>query len=44
VPIVVSEFTKAQVTDKFTFRYLDKVTVKGKTQGVKIYELTGKTS
>jgi len=39
VSIIISEFTKRQVEDKFVFRYLDKVAVKGKVEGVEIYEL-----
>jgi len=41
VQIVVSEFTKKQANGKFVFRYLDKVAVKGKKEGVEIYELKG---
>ncbi|MFH1233646.1 MAG: adenylate/guanylate cyclase domain-containing protein [Patescibacteria group bacterium] len=39
VPIVISEYVKNQVNDKFIFRYLDKVRVKGKKEGIEIYEL-----
>ncbi len=38
---IVSEFTYNQVKDKFRFRLLDKVAVKGKNVGVYIYELLG---
>lgn len=37
--IIISEFTKAQISDEFVTRYLDKVAVKGKSEPVKIYEL-----
>lgn len=37
--IIVSEFVYAKVKDRFKFRFLDKVAVKGKKQGVYIYEL-----
>jgi adenylate cyclase len=39
VPIVTSEFTYGKTKDQFVWRYLDKVAVKGKKVGVKIYEL-----
>ena len=39
--IIVSATTYQQVADHFLFRPLDIVTVKGKTQGVLIYELVG---
>ncbi len=39
--VIVSEFTYNQVKNKFKFRLLDKVAVKGKTQSVYIYELLG---
>lgn len=39
--IIASQSIKNKVEDKFVFRYLDKVAVKGKTQGVEIYELVG---
>jgi len=39
VPIIVSNYVKNQVNDKFIFRYLDKVIVKGKKEVIKIYEL-----
>ncbi|MEA3398839.1 MAG: adenylate/guanylate cyclase domain-containing protein [Patescibacteria group bacterium] len=42
VEIAVSEFTRRAAEDKFIFRYLDKVAVKGKLEGVKIYELMGR--
>lgn len=41
VPIVISEYVKNQISDKFIFRYLDKVRVKGKKNGIEIYELVG---
>lgn len=37
--IIVSEFTKKAAGDGFLFRELDKLQVKGKNQGVTIYEL-----
>jgi len=37
--IIISEFTLAKVQDWVKVRYLDDVTVKGKTKPVKIYEL-----
>ena len=37
--IIISESTYQQVTDKFYCRLLDRVAVKGKSKGVKIYEL-----
>lgn len=39
--IVVSEYTYNKVKDKFRFRFLDRVLVKGKKRGVYIYELLG---
>jgi len=36
---MVSEFTYNNVKDSFKFRLLDKVKVKGKTEGIHIYEL-----
>lgn len=39
--IAVSEFTYKKTKDIFNFRLLDKVAVKGKTQGVYVYELLG---
>ena len=41
VRILVSEFTYAHVQDIFIFRELDRITVKGKTQPVGIYQLLG---
>jgi adenylate cyclase len=41
VRILVSEFTYAQVQDIFVFRELDRITVKGKTKPVGIYQLLG---
>ncbi|HEY8240127.1 MAG TPA: adenylate/guanylate cyclase domain-containing protein, partial [Kiritimatiellia bacterium] len=40
--VMVSEFTRAQVADRFTFRLLDRVVVTGKTKAVEVYELTGR--
>jgi adenylate cyclase len=37
--MIVSEFTYNKVKDNFKFRLLDKVAVKGKQQGIYIYEL-----
>jgi len=37
--IIVSEFTQEQCKDDFEFRFLDKITVKGRDQWIKIYEL-----
>lgn len=37
--IIVSQTTYGKVSDKFLFRPLDLVAVKGKRQGIKIYEL-----
>jgi len=37
--IIISEFTYAEVKDRFETRYLDEVAVKGKEKKVKIYEL-----
>lgn len=39
--IIISESTYKQVSDKFYCRFLDMVAVKGKSKGVKIYELIG---
>ncbi len=39
--IIVSEFTRQAVRDRFLFRELDLVRVKGKTEPVRIYELRG---
>ncbi len=39
--IMVSEFVYEKVKDKFQFRLLDRVAVKGKTHGVYVYELLG---
>jgi len=38
---VISESTYQQVAGQFTCRELDRITVKGKSQAVKIYELMG---
>jgi len=40
--IIVSQFVKDKAEDNFTFKYLDKVAVKGKEEKVEIYELIGK--
>ncbi len=40
--IIISEFTKNKLTDDFIVRELDKVAVKGKSEGVTIYELIDK--
>ena len=37
--IIISEFTYLKVKDKFKIRMLDKIRVKGKDEGVRIYEL-----
>jgi adenylate cyclase len=39
IPIVIAEGTYLQVAEKFVCRELDKITVKGKSQPVTIYEL-----
>lgn len=39
VRIIISEKTKDQLQDKFVVKYLDQVAVKGKKDGVKIYEV-----
>jgi len=39
--IIVSQFTRDKVKDKFDCQYLDKVNVKGKEIPVEIYQLTG---
>jgi len=36
--IIISEFTKAELGDKYLCRFIDKVKVKGKNTAVKIYE------
>ena len=41
VGILASEKTKAELNNKFVFRYLDTVAVKGKQTGVKIYQVLG---
>jgi adenylate cyclase len=41
--ILISEFTKKRLSDEFLTRQIEKVTVKGKTQGVMIYELMENT-
>lgn len=40
-PNIVSHATYEQASDRFVFRPLDLVAVKGKTQGIMIYELMG---
>ncbi len=42
--IMVSEFVYEKLKDQFCFRLLDRVAVKGKTQGVYVYELIGELS
>jgi adenylate cyclase len=37
--IIVSEYTYDQIKDKFKFRFLDRILVKGKHKGIYIYEL-----
>ena len=39
VRLVISEFTKAQLTQKYVIQLLDIVKVKGKSEPVKIYEV-----
>jgi len=39
--ILISEFTQKELNDKFLLREIDSVIVKGKTKGVKIFELIG---
>jgi class 3 adenylate cyclase/CHASE2 domain-containing sensor protein len=41
VHIIISEGTYREVQDKFIFRELDTIAVKGKSEGVRIYELLG---
>lgn len=38
VPIIISEFTRGLLEDRFSYRFLDRVRVKGKEKPVKIYE------
>ena len=40
--IIASETVYEKAKDKFLFRLLDKVAVKGKEKGIKIYEMVGK--
>jgi adenylate cyclase len=40
--VMISEFTHARVADKFVFRELDNLQVKGKTRGVRIFEVLGR--
>ena len=42
VRLVISEFTKAQLTQEYVIQLLDVVRVKGKTEPVKIYEVIAK--
>jgi adenylate cyclase len=42
--IIVSESTMKKAGDEFVFRPLDLVTVKGRSQSVRIYQLLGKSS
>jgi len=37
--IIISEHTEKELKNKFCLRYLDKVAVKGKKQGIKIYQV-----
>ena len=39
--ILISEFTRKELHDNFLLREIDSVIVKGKTKGVKIFELVG---
>lgn len=41
VEIIVTEYTKAELDHSFTFRKLDRVAVKGKTEPMRIYEVLG---
>ncbi len=41
VSIIVSEKVTMKVNDEFVVRYLDNVAVKGKNQGIRIYEVMG---
>ncbi len=41
ISVVIAEGTYQQVASQFTCRELDRITVKGKSQAVKIYELMG---
>jgi adenylate cyclase len=40
--VMVSEFTHAKVHDRFVTRELDNLQVKGKTRGVRVYEVLGR--
>ena len=40
--IIISQFTKDKIGSNFTFKYLDKVAVKGKEEKVEIYQLVKK--
>jgi adenylate cyclase len=42
--IIVSEAIVTAVNGRFTFRLLDRVTVKGKTEAISIYELRGESA
>ena len=42
--VIVSEFTRAAVADRFAFRELDLVAVKGKQKPVRIFELKADNS
>jgi adenylate cyclase len=42
--VIVSEAIVERVKDKFVFRRLDKVAVKGKAQAIEVYELIGEAS
>jgi adenylate cyclase len=43
VATLVSEAIVGRVQGEFVFRYVDRVAVKGKTKGVKVYELLGRS-
>ena len=38
--LIVGEATKKVIDDKFTFEFVDSITVKGKTEPVNVYTLT----
>jgi len=40
--VMVSEFTQAKVKDRFVTRELDNLQVKGKTRGVRVFEVLGR--
>jgi adenylate cyclase len=43
VRLIISEFTKNQLTQEYTFQLLDTVKVKGKNEPIKIYEVLSST-